>query len=87
MELNINERNTKMKNYKLITFVNRGTINNSIWEIYGIVNSNHNDCIGTFETEEDAMKKAHSFCKPVMKGFSNSYIVTEILEKLEVEMK
>jgi len=68
--------------YCLMTFVNRGSEENPIWEVYGHVKEFNNDHIDTFKTRIEAVEHAHQFGVPVMQGFSNSIGVTPAIRKL-----
>lgn len=70
-----------MLQYKLITFYNRGDESYPMWDVYGHRGFGDNDSLGEYQTEEEAMKRAHSFLLPVMRGESSSY-VTDVMKKL-----
>jgi len=72
----------KIKNYldnyvtiKMVIFL----MINGKWKVYGLERAGVNSFIDEFDTEYEAMKKAHSYCLPVMKGSSNSIDVEKTL--------
>lgn len=68
--------------YVLITFYNRGTMENQVWDVYGHRAPHDNDCIASFGNEQDAMFEAHGYMLPVMKGVSNSMQIAPMIRLL-----
>lgn len=73
--------------YKLITFANTNMSENPIWDVYGYVREGHNEYIGTFDNEYDAMNKAHSYGLPVVRGLANTFAVVKALKTLTTPQK
>ena len=68
--------------YVLITYYNRGTAENPIWDVYGHVAPGENHALGEFKTEGEAQKRAFEYCLPVMRG-ANHGKISLVLEKLK----
>lgn len=67
----------------LVSFYNRGTEEQPFWEVYLHQARGINKNVGTFQFEQAAMRKAHEYGLPVIRGQGER--VEHLLEILEVQ--
>ena len=71
--------------YVLISFYNRGTNSIPFWEVYGHISFGHNENIGTYKTEDEAMREALSYGSygvPAIRGSNQSHLA-ELMRRVK----